>query len=107
MRSCSQRAGARDGRASGSSSSPAGLTTGAIYALVALGFSIIYNASSAINFAQGEFVMIGGMSRGDRWSRVGLPLAAAVPLAVLAAVVVGLLVEKLAIEPAQHTAGRR
>ena len=39
-----------------------GLTAGAIYALVALGFSIIYNASRAINFAQGEFVMIGGMS---------------------------------------------
>mgnify|MGYP003541736399 CR=1 FL=1 len=39
-----------------------GATSGAIYALVALGFSIIYNASGAINFAQGEFVMIGGMS---------------------------------------------
>ena len=39
-----------------------GLTVGAIYALVALGFSIIFNASRVINFAQGEFVMIGGMS---------------------------------------------
>ena len=39
-----------------------GLTAGAIYALVALGFSIIYNASRVLNFAQGEFVMIGGMS---------------------------------------------
>ena len=40
----------------------AGLTSGAIYALVALGFSIVYNASHAINFAQGEFVMVGGMA---------------------------------------------
>ena len=39
-----------------------GLTVGAIYALVALGFSIIFNASQVINFAQGEFVMIGGMA---------------------------------------------
>jgi branched-chain amino acid transport system permease protein len=78
-----------------------GLTAGAIYALVALGFSIIYNASGAINFAQGEFVMIGGMSAVTLVA-AGLPLAAAVPLAVLAAVVVGLLVEKLAIEPARH-----
>jgi branched-chain amino acid transport system permease protein len=77
-----------------------GLTAGAIYALVALGFSIIYNASGAINFAQGEFVMIGGMSAVTLVG-VGLPLAAAVPLAVLAAVVVGLLLEKLAIEPAR------
>ena len=78
-----------------------GLTAGAIYALVALGFSIIYNASGAINFAQGEFVMIGGMSAATMWA-AGLPLLAALPLAVVAAVVVALLVEKLAIEPARH-----
>jgi len=77
-----------------------GLTAGAIYALVALGFSIIYNASRAINFAQGEFVMIGGMSAVTLVG-AGLPLWAAVPLAVLAAVAVGLLLEKIAIEPAR------
>ena len=77
-----------------------GLTAGAIYALVALGFSIIYNASRAINFAQGEFVMIGGMTAVTLVG-VGLPLAASVPLAVLAAVAVGLLLEKVAIEPAR------
>jgi len=79
-----------------------GLTAGAIYALVALGFSIIYNASGAINFAQGEFVMIGGMSAAFMWA-AGLPVAAALPLAVTAAVGVALLVEKLAIEPARHS----
>jgi branched-chain amino acid transport system permease protein len=78
-----------------------GLTAGAIYALVALGFSIVYNASGAINFAQGEFVMVGGMSAVSLLA-TGLPLPAAVLLAVVAAVVVGLLVEKLAIEPARH-----
>jgi branched-chain amino acid transport system permease protein len=78
-----------------------GLTAGAIYALVALGFSIIYNASGAINFAQGEFVMIGGMSAAMMWAS-GLPLALALPLAVAAAVLVALVVEKLAIEPSRH-----
>ena len=39
-----------------------GVTVGATYALVALGFAIIYNASDVINFAQGEFVMMGAMS---------------------------------------------
>jgi len=77
-----------------------GLTAGAIYALVALGFSIIFNASRAINFAQGEFVMIGGMTAVTLVG-IGLPLALAVALAVLAAVAVGLLLEKLAIEPAR------
>ena len=38
-----------------------GLTVGAVYAVVGLGFTIIYNASGVLNFAQGEFVMIGGM----------------------------------------------
>jgi branched-chain amino acid transport system permease protein len=78
-----------------------GLTAGAIYALVALGFSIIYNASGAINFAQGEFVMIGGMSAVTLLA-LGLPLLVALPLAVLASVVVALIIEKLAIEPARH-----
>jgi branched-chain amino acid transport system permease protein len=79
-----------------------GLTAGAIYALVALGFSIIYNASTAINFAQGEFVMIGGMSAATLWAS-GVPLVVALPAAIGAAVVVSLVVEKVAIEPARHS----
>ncbi|MGE0876740.1 MAG: branched-chain amino acid ABC transporter permease [Burkholderiales bacterium] len=77
-----------------------GLTIGAIYALVALGFAIIYNASHVINFAQGEFVMIGGMATVS-FAGAGLPLALAVPAAVLAAVAVGLALEKFAVEPAR------
>ena len=38
-----------------------GLTNGAIYALIALGFGIIFNSTTIINFAQGEFVMLGAM----------------------------------------------
>ena len=38
-----------------------GLTIGSIYALIALGYTIIYNTTGIINFAQGEFVMLGGM----------------------------------------------
>jgi branched-chain amino acid transport system permease protein len=77
-----------------------GLTVGAVYALVALGFSIIYNASGVINFAQGEFVMIGGMSAVSLVA-TGLPLAVAVPLAVAATTLAGLALEKLAVEPAR------
>ncbi len=78
----------------------AGLTLGAIYALVALGFSIIYNASHVINFAQGEFVMIGGMATVS-FLGAGLPLALAAALAVLAATLVGLALAKFAVEPAR------
>jgi branched-chain amino acid transport system permease protein len=79
----------------------AGLTAGAIYALVALGFAIIFNASGAINFAQGEFVMIGAMSAVSLVG-LGLPLAAAVPLAICAAAIVALIIERIAIAPARH-----
>jgi len=76
-----------------------GLTNGAIYALSALGFSLIYNASGVINFAQGEFIMLGGVAA-VLLTSAGVPLPLAILLAVLMVAVVGLLLEKFAIEPA-------
>lgn len=77
-----------------------GLTVGAVYALVALGFTLIHNASDVVNFAQGEFVMLGGMVTVFA-TAAGVPLPLAAVLAVLAAVAVGLLLYRLAIEPAR------
>ncbi len=75
-----------------------GVTVGATYALAALGFTLIYNASNVINFAQGEFIMLGGMLA-VFFTQAGLPLPAALVLAILVPAVVGILIEKLAIEP--------
>ena len=77
-----------------------GITIGAIYALVALGFSIIFNASHVINFAQGEFVMIGGMTTASLIG-AGLPLPLAIVAAVIVAAAMGLALEKFAVEPAR------
>ncbi len=77
-----------------------GLTSGSIYALAALGFSIIFNASGVINFAQGEFIMLGGMVSVFLVT-AGLALPLAVLGAVILAVAAGVLIEKLAIEPAR------
>ena len=77
-----------------------GLTVGAIYALVALGFTLIYNCSDVINFAQGEFVMLGGMVTVFALA-AGVPFPLAALLAVVAAVVVGLALYRLAIAPAR------
>ena len=77
-----------------------GLTVGAVYALVALGFTIIYNASDVVNFAQGEFVMLGGMVTVFA-TAAGVPLPLAALLAVVVSIVVGLLLYWLAIEPAR------
>ena len=77
-----------------------GVTVGATYALAALGFTLIYNASGVINFAQGEFIMLGGMLT-VFFLKIGLPMPVALVLAVAIPAAIGILVEKLAIEPAK------
>jgi branched-chain amino acid transport system permease protein len=74
-----------------------GLTVGAVYALVALGFTLIYNASDVVNFAQGEFVMLGGMTT-VFLATAGVPLPLAAILAILVAVAVGLVLHRAAID---------
>ena len=76
-----------------------GLSRGAIYALIGLGFAIIYNSTSIINFAQGEFVMLGGMLTLFFYVTLHLSLPVSILLAVLAATAAGALFERLAISP--------
>ncbi|MGQ9371131.1 branched-chain amino acid ABC transporter permease [Azospirillum sp. ST 5-10] len=75
-----------------------GVTVGSVYALVALGFTLIYNASDVVNFAQGEFLMIGGMTSAVLFA-AGVPLPLAAVTAVAAAAAAGFLLERLAIAP--------
>ncbi len=77
-----------------------GITVGAVYALVALGFTIIYNASDVVNFAQGEFVMLGGMMTVFSYT-AGLPLPLAALIAIIVTAAIGVALYKLAIEPAR------
>ena len=75
-----------------------GLTNGAIYALIALGFGIIYNATTIINFAQGEMVMLGALCAISIYQVIpSLPLAFAG--AVVLVTCVGLVFERLALRP--------
>ena len=77
-----------------------GLTNGAIYGLIGLGFSIIFHATAIINFAQGEFVMLGALVviGFHAW---GLSLPAALVLAIILVTGLGLTFERLAIRPAR------
>src|SRR5712671_3988539 len=77
-----------------------GLTVGAIYALVALGFTLTYSAAEVVNFAQGEFVMLGGMVTVFA-AAGGVPLPLAAVLAVVVAIAIGLALHRFAIEPAR------
>jgi branched-chain amino acid transport system permease protein len=68
-----------------------GITNGSIYAIVAIGFNIIYNTTGIINFAQGEFLMIGGMTAISLTPFMPLPLA--IFFAVVITAIVGGLID--------------
>ncbi len=76
-----------------------GLTTGAVYALVGLGFNIIYNTTSIINLAQGEFVVAGGLLMWFFVESIKLPFIISAILTVISVGIIGYLIERLTIRP--------
>ncbi|MCS6888901.1 branched-chain amino acid ABC transporter permease [Chloroflexus sp.] len=76
-----------------------GIANGAILALVALGFVLIYKSSDVINFAQGELLLIGAYLTYAMVEQFGLWWPAGVVLAVALAAVVGVLIEQLVLRP--------
>ncbi len=76
-----------------------GIGVGAIYGLIGIGFCVIYNASGIVNFAQGAFVMLGGMLTHAGMTKLGLPL----PLAAIGAIAIvalsGVALERIVVRP--------
>ena len=79
-----------------------GVTVGSIYAMVAVGFNIIYNVTDIINFAQGEFVMLGGLIMVFFTVTAKLPLPFAFVLTIAAVTAVGALMERFTINPLKN-----
>lgn len=77
----------------------AGVGTGSIYALVAVGFNVIFKSTDAINFAQGEWVMMGGMIAAATIAVAQSPIWLACLFAVVIVTAVGMLSERLVILP--------
>jgi len=75
-----------------------GITSGSVYALTAMGFTLIFNATGIINFAQGQMVMLGGMLA-VAFHGAGLPLWACFVGAVIAVAIIGMAFEESAIRP--------
>ena len=78
----------------------AGLTGGAIYALVALGFGVVHNTMGIVNFTQVDFVSLGGMILYSALV-AGLPMAPALVVAVAGVTLVAILVEVVGIRPSR------
>jgi branched-chain amino acid transport system permease protein len=76
-----------------------GLVVGSIYALVAMGFVIIYKSTSVLNFAQGEFLLLGAYISLALLTRWHVPFWATVVLTLGFAVVLGLAIERLILRP--------
>ena len=82
-----------------------GLVNGGVYALLAIGFSLIFGVARIVNIAHTGFYMLAAYALYSLAVKAGLPLAAAMPASVIGVVVVSLACYKLAIEPVrQHDA---
>jgi branched-chain amino acid transport system permease protein len=79
-----------------------GLTSGAVYAFVALAFSVTFSSSGIVNFAQGQFVMLGGMVAASLHAGFDVPVLPAMMLGVAAAGVAGLVMGAGFILPMLH-----
>lgn len=77
-----------------------GITVGGTYALIAVGFVVIYNVTGVLNFAQGEFAMLGALTMASM-NKLGLPFAAGFLATVAIVTLVGAALERLAIHPAR------
>lgn len=76
-----------------------GLTTGSIYALVGLGFTVIYMASRVLNIAQGEFLMIGGLTFYSFLTLFSFPMAGAFLASVAVVILISFLFNRIVIDP--------
>jgi branched-chain amino acid transport system permease protein len=78
-----------------------GLTSGAIYAMVALGFGVVHNTMGIVNFTQVDFVSLGGMLLYAALTTARIPVLAALPLAVAGVTLAGALVEFVGLRPSR------
>jgi branched-chain amino acid transport system permease protein len=78
-----------------------GLTTGSIYALIAIGFGVVHNASGIMNLLQCEFVTLGGMITVTFFAFLGIPLPISIPLAIVTVTLIGAMFERSAIRTAR------
>ena len=76
-----------------------GIGVGCIYGLIGIGFCVIYNASGIVNFAQGAFVMLGGVVTTVAMHSWGLPLPVAAVLAIILVAAAGVVIERLVVRP--------
>jgi len=76
-----------------------GMAIGCVYGLIGIGFCVIYNGSGIVNFAQGAFVMLGGMLTYVALNTYSVPLPIAAVLAIVLASILGVVLERIVVRP--------
>ena len=76
-----------------------GIAIGCVYGLIGIGFCVIYNGSGIVNFAQGAFVMLGGMLTYVALNTYSVPLPIAAVLAIVLASILGVVLERIVVRP--------
>ena len=79
-----------------------GLRTGSIYALIALGYTMVYGIAKMINFAHGDIIMVGAYTLYIGIALLHLPVIAAMLLTAVVCSVLGVLIEKIAYKPLRN-----
>ena len=80
-----------------------GLTNGAIYALIALGFCVVNNTMGIVNFVQVDFVSLGGMLMFSALFTIGLPMIPGLLFAVTGVALIAMVVERFGLRPARSS----
>lgn len=79
-----------------------GLQIGAIYALVALGYTMVYGIVKLINFAHGDLMMVGGYIALLALTELGLPIYIAIPVSMAGTALIGVVIERIAYKPLRN-----
>ena len=79
-----------------------GLSLGSIYAIIAIGYTMVYGIAKMLNFAHGDIIMIGAFLAFTVITTLGLPVWAGIAAAILGCMVLGICIEKIAYRPLRH-----
>ena len=76
-----------------------GMSLGSVYAIIALGYTMVYGIAKMLNFAHGDIIMVGAYICFCAVSYLGLPVIAGILLSVVGCTVLGIVIERLAYKP--------
>ena len=79
-----------------------GLSLGSVYAIIALGYTMVYGIAKMLNFAHGDIIMVGGYVCFCAVNYLGLPTGVGVLLSIAACTVLGIVIERLAYKPLRN-----